>query len=138
MTATALIFAILLSLTIIMPISIYYYGENSKERFKKCLIFNVTSFFSLLILGTIFMFATSVSAADPTTPVNGLGLIGAAIPTAGSAIGAGIATGQASSAALGALSEDPKMFGKALIFVAMSEGVALYGLLISFFIITKL
>lgn len=135
---TTLIFIILLSLTIIMPISIYFYGEKSKSKFKKCLAFNVISFFSLLLIGTVFMFTTSVSAADPSTAVNGLGLIGAAIPTAGSAIGAGIATGQASSAALGALSEDPKMFGKALIFVAMSEGVALYGLLISFLIITRL
>ena len=135
---TSLIFIIILSLSIIMPVSIYFYGEKSREKFKKCLAFNVLSFFSLLIIGTIFMFTNTVSAADPSTSINGLGLIAAAIPTAGSAIGAGIATGQAASAALGALSEDPKMFGKALIFVAMSEGVALYGLLISFFIITKL
>lgn len=135
---TTLIFIIILSLTIIMPISIYFYGEKSKDKFKKCLAFNVISFFSLLLVGTVFMFMTSVSAADPAASVNGLGLIGAAIPTAGSAIGAGIATGQAASAALGALSEDPKMFGKALIFVAMAEGVALYGLLISFLIITRL
>ena len=42
------------------------------------------------------------------------------------------------SAAIGAFSEDPKAFGKALIFVALGEGVALYGLLISILIINKL
>lgn len=135
---TSIILFILLFLTIILPITIYFSGEKSKSKFKKCLALNVVSFFSILIIATVFILTSTVSANDPNTTVNGLGLIGAAIPTAGSAIGAGIATGQASSAALGAISEDPKMFGKALIFVAMSEGVALYGLLISFFIITKL
>ena len=44
----------------------------------------------------------------------------------------------AAPAAIGAFSEDPKAFGKALIFVALGEGVALYGLLISILIINKL
>ena len=30
--------------------------------------------------------------------------------------------------AIGATSEDPKAFGKAIIFVALGEGVALYGM----------
>ena len=54
-----------------------------------------------------------------------------------SAIGAGIAVASASSAALGAISEDPKVMGKALIFVALAEGIALYGLLVSFTILSK-
>ena len=40
-------------------------------------------------------------------------------------------------AAIGAFSENPKSFGKALIFVALGEGVALYGLLISILILNK-
>ena len=35
------------------------------------------------------------------------------------------------SAALGAISENDSMFGKALIFVGLAEGVALYGLIIA-------
>ena len=38
----------------------------------------------------------------------------------------------------GAFSEDPKASGKALTFVALGEGVALYGLLISILIINNL
>ena len=34
-----------------------------------------------------------------------------------------------------ATSEDPKAFGKAIIFVALGEGVALYGMLISILIL---
>ena len=38
---------------------------------------------------------------------------------------------------IGALTEDPKSFGKALIFVVLGEGIALYGMLIAILIITK-
>ncbi|MBN2851053.1 MAG: ATPase, partial [Erysipelotrichaceae bacterium] len=40
--------------------------------------------------------------------------------------------------AIGAISENPENFGKAMIFVALAEGVAIYGLLISILIINKL
>ena len=43
-----------------------------------------------------------------------------------------------SPAAIGATSEDPKAFGKALIFVALGEGIALYGLLVSILILAKI
>ena len=68
----------------------------------------------------------------------GMGYLAAALVTGLSALGAGIAVASAAPAAIGAFSEDPKAFGKALIFVALGEGVALYGLLISFMILGKL
>jgi V/A-type H+-transporting ATPase subunit K len=55
-----------------------------------------------------------------------------------SALGAGIAVAAAAPAAIGAFSENEKNFGKALIFVALGEGVAIYGLLISILIINSL
>ena len=54
-----------------------------------------------------------------------------------SGIGGGIAVAAAAPAAIGATAEDPKAFGKSLIFVALGEGVALYGLLISILILAK-
>ena len=53
-------------------------------------------------------------------------------------IGSGIAVASSASAALGAISEDGSIFGKSMIFVAMAEGIALYGLIISFMILGKL
>ena len=50
----------------------------------------------------------------------------------------GIAVASSASAALGAISEDGSLFGKSMIFVAMAEGIALYGLIISFMILGKL
>jgi F0F1-type ATP synthase, subunit c/Archaeal/vacuolar-type H+-ATPase, subunit K len=69
---------------------------------------------------------------------NGIGLIAAALATGLAAIGGGVAVAAAAPAAIGATSEDPKAFGKALIFVALGEGIALYGLLISILILNKI
>jgi len=77
---------------------------------------------------------TSAVSYDPT---KGLGMIGAALVTGMSGIGGGIAVAAAAPAAIGATSEDPKAFGKALIFVALGESIALYGLVISIMILGK-
>lgn len=69
---------------------------------------------------------------------SGLGLIAAALVTGLSCVGGGIAVASSASAAIGAISENPKVFGQALIFVALAEGVALYGLLISMQILSRL
>lgn len=70
-------------------------------------------------------------------PTKGLGMLGAALVTGLSGIGGGIAVAAAAPAAIGATSEDPKAFGKALIFVALGESIALYGLVISIMILGK-
>ena len=67
----------------------------------------------------------------------GMAYIGAALSTGIAAIGGGIAVGAGAPAAIGALTEDPKSFGKSIIFVALGEGIALYGMLISILILNK-
>ena len=67
-----------------------------------------------------------------------MGYLAAALSTGCSCIGGGIAVASAASAALGAISEDQSILGKSLIFVGLAEGVALYGLIISFMILGKL
>ena len=52
-------------------------------------------------------------------------------------IGGGIAVAAGAPAAIAATSEDPKAFGKALIFVALGESIALYGVVISILILNK-
>lgn len=42
---------------------------------------------------------------------------------------AGYAVGHVGSAAIGAISEKPELFGRSLVFVGLAEGIALYGLL---------
>jgi len=122
-------------------------GKNltaKKSAKKAALIINIISVFGLCIL----LFAGSVvnvlavdnpdgNADVPADNNLGLGLIAAAIATGLSCLGGGIAVASSASAAIGAISENPQVFAKALIFVALAEGVALYGLLISFQILNK-
>ena len=55
-----------------------------------------------------------------------------------SALGAGIAVSSTGVAAAGATTEKPELMGRVLIFVALGEAIAIYGLLIAFMLWTKL
>ena len=133
-----------LFLSIVVPFGVYFLGERSRSRYKKSLACNCFFFFSTLVLASILAYGGKVEAAETVeTAVNsglatGLGYIAAALVTSLSGIGSGIAVASSASAALGAISEDQSVFGKSMIFVAMAEGIALYGLIISFMILGKL
>lgn len=79
---------------------------------------------------------TAGDAAESDGLANGLGMIAAALVTGLAGIGGGIAVAAGAPAAIGATAEDPKVFGKALIFVALGEAIALYGVVISVLILT--
>ena len=111
------------------------------QEIKKVLGMNIASFFVLLIAATVAIFggspafAAETAAAAGSTVGDGLKFIGAAMSTGLACVGAGIATGAAASAAIGAVSEDPKALGKMFIFIGLSEGIAIYGLIISIMIL---
>lgn len=105
----------------------------------------LTQIFSFLAVSAFCLITPIVAhAADASTAVEaassstGLGYISAGLSTGLSCIGGGIAVGGSAPAAIGATSEDPKNFGKSIIFVALGEGCALYGMLISIMIISSL
>ncbi len=132
-----------LILSILVPFGAFFLGAKNKKRYKRSLACNCFFFFGSLLIGTIVMFGGTVSAqaatsADTAGLATGLGYLGAALVTGLSGIGSGIAVASSASAALGAISEDGSLFGKSMIFVAMAEGIALYGLIISFMILGKL
>ena len=93
---------------------------------------------ALMITGAM----TALAEGDAATAVQtvsgtaeGLKYLSAALCTGVASIGGGMALAAGIPAAIGATSEDPKAFGKALIFVALGETLALYGVIISFMII---
>lgn len=132
------ILTILLLLSIIIPFGAYFIGERGVPRFKHALLLNIVTFFGLLIFATVFIFARPAAANQQSSATDaGMAFMAAALVTGLCTIGTGIATGQAASAALGAISENEKLMGKALIFVALAEGIAIYGLLISFTILGR-
>ncbi len=66
-----------------------------------------------------------------------IGLIAAALATGLGCLGAGIAVAMVASSAIGAISENPSLLGKTIIFAGLAEGIAIYGLIISIMILNK-
>lgn len=103
-----------------------------------CFLFPTGGLITALAEGAAASAAAGAATSVVGTTAQGLGFLAAALSVGLGSIGAGIAVAAAAPAAIGAFSEDPKAFGKALIFVALGEGVAIYGLLIAILIINKL
>lgn len=76
------------------------------------------------------------SNAQQTSP-DPYAALAAAISTGLAAIGAGMAVASTGSAAVGTIAEKPESFGRSLIFVGLAEGIAIYGLIISFMILNR-
>lgn len=126
---------VFLILSVVIAVKAFEKGRNAK----KTVLIQIASFCSVFAVCFLFPMITSAATAAPAASSDlGLGLIGAGAATGLSCIGGGIAVGNAAPAAIGATSEDPKNFGKSIIFVALGEGCALYGMLISIMILSKL
>ncbi len=127
---------------LMMPLIPVYRKKVMGKKAKHAIIFNLCAFFGVCVLSVVLpiggMAFAEEAAGAATASGAGLGYLAAALSTGLSALGAGIAVAAAAPAAIGATSEDPKSFGKSLIFVALGEGVALYGLLISILILGNL
>ena len=138
-----LVFLVFISIPLI---PIFRGNIKSKQSVTRRLVTHLSLFGALVIFTFLFALGNQTVFAAEDTPVGvitgtmaqGLGFLSAALSTGVSAMGAGIAVAAAAPAAIGAFSENEKNFGKALIFVALGEGVAIYGLLISILIINKL
>lgn len=137
----------ILVVTVTLGFGIYYIvknNEKSRRLLKKVLKVNVFSFVPLMLAAFAILVPDAVFAMTETTTETaanssaGLGYIAAALATGLATIGTGYAVGAVGSSALGAVSEDPKILGKTLIFVGLAEGIAIYGLIISIMIIGRL
>lgn len=135
--------------TVFLIVSVLYSIRSVKRGTKtKSAVMRQLAAFAVVCL-VVFaapMMANAAEATEATAAVTasassdltaGLGMIAAALAVGIAGIGGGIAVAGAAPAAIGATSEDPKAFGKAIIFVALGEGIALYGLLIAILILQK-
>ena len=66
------------------------------------------------------------------------GFIAAALVAGLGALGAAYAVAVVGAAAMGAVAEKPETAGRALIFVGLAEGIAIYGLIIAVMILVRL
>ena len=136
------LFVVTLLLSIVIPFGYFLIGQRTKKRYKRAIGTNIFFFFSTVLIAGIMLFAgDSVQAAEAAgntaSNATGFGYLAAALSTGLSCVGGGIAVASAASAAIGAMSENEKIMGKTLIFVALAEGIALYGLVISILILNS-
>ena len=139
---------IVLPLSLLMGFAAYLARQSAKGMpVKRTLSLNITAFVVVLLLAACFAFAVSaegetttavMTAAERAASNESMGLIAAALVTGLAGIGGGMAVAAGAPAAIAAASEDPKSFGKSLIFVALGESIALYGVVISILILNKL
>lgn len=125
--------------------------ENATQRFKRRVGLSVliTLFVMIIfgIMGVSGVFAqeevqVETSAAATEIPENRsnvmkYGLIGAAIAFGFGAIGAGIAIGNVGAAAMGAIAEKPEIASQALIFIALAEGLVVFGFITALMILGR-
>jgi V/A-type H+-transporting ATPase subunit K len=137
---------IILGLVLIaLPLVKVFKGQVSALSAKRRIVVHIAMFFTFILAVAITapgVLGATFSEGDVNSGLfyqaAGFGYLGAALSTGFSALGAGIAVAAAAPAAIGAISENPKNLGKSLIFVALGEGVAIYGLLISILILNNI
>jgi V/A-type H+/Na+-transporting ATPase subunit K len=141
-----LVFAVLVGLIPVVP-AVAYLLQNGKNNPSQAVSKMVTGFngFNLLVglfaAGLLVVWlgtpagVSAAGAAQEGGVVDQYATLAAALSTGLACIGAGIAVGGSGAAAVGATAEKPESFGRALIFVGLSEGIAIYGLIISFLVL---
>ncbi len=134
--------------------------ENNKKRLQKKIVISVVVLISILtIVSMITGFrifaqesesakslaeaqgavstAVGVGMTPESATVSKFAFIAAAIAFGLGALGAGLAIGNVGSAAMGAVAEKPEVAGQALIFVALAEGLVIFGFITALMILGK-
>jgi V/A-type H+-transporting ATPase subunit K len=140
---------VIVTLAVLIPLApfvMYFMSLRSKNPVEaaETLVFRFKGYNLLLVLMGIGIVAVWLispetamaasivaqeAAADPYAS------LAAGISTGLAALGAGVAVSGTGAAAIGAIAEKPEALGRSLIFVGLAEGVAIYGLLISFLVL---
>ncbi|MHC4436905.1 MAG: ATP synthase subunit C [Planctomycetota bacterium] len=124
---------------------------EAERKLKSQITQSIIALFTVMaIVGTLFCanaFAAETSheeeivEADMSLTKAGVmkyGLIAAAVAFGLGAIGAGIAISHVGAAAMGAVAEKPQIAGQALIFVALAEGLVVFGFITALMILGKI
>ncbi len=142
-----IIVVIIAGLGPLAPAAVYFLRQrwNSPARATRSLVFGfqgVNLVLALMIagFGLVWLFAPQAVmaagfAAPPTQDT--WASLAAAISTGLATIAAGIAVSNTGAAALGAIAEKPETFGRALVFVGLSEGIGIYGLIVAVLILNS-
>lgn len=143
-----IIVAILVGLIPMVPAVIFFLRERKlgPQSATRGLVMGLNGFnliVGLMAAGLGFVWLSSPSTAMAAGLMQAGGVtdqyasLAAAIATGLATVGAGIAVSATGAAAVGAIAEKPESFGRALIFVGLAEGIAIYGLIIAFMVLNR-
>jgi len=90
---------------------------------------------SCLFAAAVFAETAETDGVSQTSIGDAIKYIAAALAVGISCIAGGIAVGRIGSAAMGAMSENPDLFGKALPYAGLAEGICLWGFLVALLIL---
>ena len=95
--------------------------------------------FITLLGASAALFAEDAAAASAASAASAgaIKYLAAAIAVGLACIAGGMAVGKIGAAAMGAMSENPELSGKALPFVGLAEGICLWGMLVGVLILFK-
>ncbi len=122
--------------------------ENPVKQFRRKAAISVlvTAFILLMssVVGVTNLFAQQTAETEDMaeippnrSEVMKFALIGAAIAFGLGAIGAGIAISSVGAAAMGSIAEKPEIASQALIFIALAEGLVVFGFITALMILGK-
>ncbi len=94
-------------------------------------VIGTAAFLLVGMAGAVF----AQSAPEAASAVSGLKYFAAALAVGIACIAGGMAVGRIGAAAMGAMSENAELSGKALPFVGLAEGICLWGFLVALLII---
>jgi len=143
-----IIIAVIAGLVPMVPAIIFVLRQRRRAptRAARGLVLGLTGFnvvLALMVVGLGLVWLASpaaVLAAGPgaqESTSDPYVSLAAALSTGLAAIGAAIAVSSTGAAAVGSIAEKPETFGRALVFVGLAEGIAIYGLIISFMILRR-
>lgn len=135
-----IIFAMLTVFSMVVTgIYFIYKGTDKNRKFARAFMkLNLMVFAPVFVFGLVTLVPQMASAAGSATSGNGLGFLAAGLSTGLASLGAGVAVSNVGSAAIGAVSEDPSILGKSMIYLGLAEGIAIYGLIISIMILGRI
>ncbi len=124
--------------------------KNAARKLKRRIVQSVIMLVSILSVCAVFfsfetygqekeqsVAAQTVKSGDESHGRAIWGFIAAAVAFGLGAIGAGMAIANVGAAAMGAVAEKPEIAGQALIFVALAEGLVVFGFIMGLLILGK-
>ena len=120
--------------------------NNHKRELKRKLVVSIilpiVLFFAFGLVAVVDTYAQGEEApkrvmSTEEAEVAKFGLIAAAVAFGFGAIGAGIAIANVGAAAMGAIGEKPEIAPQALIFIALAEGLVVFGFITALMILGK-